>query len=61
MWAVQAGTSVSRRVRPGSPNSVNLLRWRAAECTCAVEQWDFAATEQAFVKVRVTRLLTARD
>jgi len=25
MWAVQAGTATSTRVRPGAPNSVNLL------------------------------------
>jgi 3',5'-cyclic AMP phosphodiesterase CpdA len=60
MWAVQAGTAVSHRVRPGVPNSVNLVRWHAAECACAVEQWDFSATEQAFVQVRVTRLRPAR-
>ena len=60
MWAVQAGTAVSHRVRPGSPNSVNLVRWHASERACAVEQWDFSATEQAFVQVRVTRLQPAR-
>jgi len=60
MWAVQAGTAVSHRVRPGAPNSVNLVRWHAAERACAVEQWDFSATEQAFVQVRVTRLQPAR-
>lgn len=37
-WAVQAGTSVSRRVRDGIPNSVNLLRWDGREC--CVERWD---------------------
>jgi predicted MPP superfamily phosphohydrolase len=60
MWAVQAGTAVSHRVRPGVPNSVNLVRWHAAERVCAVEQWDFSATDQAFVQVRVTRLQPAR-
>lgn len=60
MWAVQAGTSVSHRVRPGVPNSVNLVRWHTAERACAVEQWDFSATDQAFVQVRVTRLQPAR-
>lgn len=60
MWVVQAGTAVSHRVRPGSPNSINLVRWHAAERACAVEQWDFSATEQAFVQVRVTRLQPAR-
>ena len=60
MWAVQAGTAVSSRVRPGAPNSVNLVRWDAAERSCVVEQWDHAATEQAFVQVRVTRLRPER-
>ena len=27
LWAVQAGTAVSHRVRHGTPNSVNLIRW----------------------------------
>ena len=27
LWSVQAGTAVSSRIRPGVPNSVNLLRW----------------------------------
>lgn len=60
LWAVQAGTAVSHRVRPGAPNSVNLVRWHAADRACAVEQWDYSATEQAFVQVRVTRLQPAR-
>ncbi|MDP3626076.1 MAG: metallophosphoesterase, partial [Hydrogenophaga sp.] len=35
MWAVQAGTAVSKRVRPGAPNSVNFVRWQAPERSCA--------------------------
>lgn len=60
MWAVQAGTAVSHRVRPGVPNSVNVVRWQAAQGACAVEQWDHVATENAFEQVRVTRLQPAR-
>jgi len=60
MWAVQAGTAVSRRVRPGVPNSVNVLRWHADEGVCTVEQWDFAAAQQAFVQARATPLRPAR-
>lgn len=60
MWAVQAGTAVSRRVRPGAPNSVNLVRWHAAERACTIEQWDHSVTEQAFVQARVTRVQPAR-
>ena len=51
MWAVQAGTAVSTRVRPGIPNSVNLLRWGqdSAPSLCRIEQWDFAEEAGAFV------------
>lgn len=60
MWAVQAGTALSSRVRPGAPNSVNVVRWHAAQGRCAVEQWDHTVIEQAFVLTRVTRLQPAR-
>lgn len=56
MWAVQAGTAVSSRVRAGAPNSVNLLRWQAAERRCDVEQWDFAVDAGAFACAQVTSL-----
>ena len=56
MWAVQAGTSVSSRVRDGAPNSVNLLRWGqgAPPGCCRIEQWDFSATDQAFALAQAT-------
>jgi len=62
VWAVQAGTAVSSRVRNGMPNSVNLLRWGAAssEGRCLVEQWDFSASGQAFVRVKVTEIRPSR-
>ncbi len=56
MWAVQAGTAVSFRVRRGVPNSVNLLRWNAnasAGC-CVIEQWDFSAADGVFVCAKVS-------
>ncbi len=56
MWAVQAGTAVSRRVRDGQPNSVNLLRWgqgAPAGC-CVMEQWDFEPQARAFLRVAAT-------
>lgn len=62
MWAVQAGTAISSRIRQGAPNSVNLLRWGAhssAGC-CLVEQWDFSAAEQAFVRRQITEIRPAR-
>lgn len=62
MWAVQAGTAVSSRVREGAPNSVNLLRWgaEAFQGACHIEQWDFSATDQAFVRVKLTEVYPAR-
>ena len=62
MWAVQAGTAVSSRVRKGVPNSVNLLRWGADSSPgcCRIEQWDFSAAELAFVRAVVTEVRPAR-
>jgi 3',5'-cyclic AMP phosphodiesterase CpdA len=62
MWAVQAGTAVSSRVRKGVPNSVNLLRWGAdssPDC-CLIEQWDFSTADYAFVRTEVTEVRPAR-
>lgn len=58
MWAVQAGTSVSWRIRDGLPNSVNLVRWGcdAPEGLCVIEQWDCATSGQAFVRTTVTEV-----
>lgn len=63
MWAVQAGTSVSSRVRQGTPNSVNLLRWGggASSSRCRIEQWDFSAADQAFALARVTEVQPNRQ
>ncbi len=63
MWAVQAGTAVSARVRAGVPNSVNLLRWGADSqpgC-CLVEQWDFLAAGGAFVRAKVSEVWPNRS
>jgi 3',5'-cyclic AMP phosphodiesterase CpdA len=44
MWAVQAGTAVSSRVRDNVPNSVNVVRHPPdAIDRCQVERWDFDA------------------
>jgi 3',5'-cyclic AMP phosphodiesterase CpdA len=53
MWAVQAGTAVSSRVRSGVPNSVNVVRW-APPAGCVVEQWDYSAAAAAFECSRST-------
>ena len=68
LWVVQAGTAVSSRIRPGAPNSVNILRWgeassgpgaqaqtesEAGRC-CLIERWDFARHDRGFVRMAVT-------
>ncbi len=63
MWAVQAGTAVSSRVRAGAPNSVNVLRWRGAvpDGHCLIERWDYSDTADAFVCQSVTDVRPDRD
>lgn len=56
LWAVQAGTAVSSRVRGGIPNSVNLIRRDDALRRCRVEQWDYVADADAFA-CRQTQVL----
>ena len=62
LWAVQAGTAVSSRVRAGVPNSVNLLHWGASSAPgrCRIEQWDFAAGAGQFVRASVSEVRPAR-
>ena len=57
-WVAQAGTCVSRRIREGFPNSVNLLR-RTNGGEWSVERWDFHAQSRAFE--RVETLLVSPD
>jgi 3',5'-cyclic AMP phosphodiesterase CpdA len=40
-WCVQAGTAVSRRVRDGRPNSVNVLEYTRGAAEARVQRWDF--------------------
>jgi 3',5'-cyclic AMP phosphodiesterase CpdA len=53
VWAVQAGTAVSSRVRNGIANSVNLIRYTRVEHPrrCVVERWDHDAPTQRFMLV----------
>jgi 3',5'-cyclic AMP phosphodiesterase CpdA len=57
-WAVQAGTAVSRRVRDGIGNSINLVRYDEAAVGrgCVVERWDFSADRDEFRVVAIDRL-----
>ena len=62
MWAVQAGTAVSSRVRDGAPNSVNLVRCggAASQGQCQIEQWDCAAPGEPFLRASVTAVEPGR-
>jgi len=75
-WVVQAGTAVSSRVRPGMPNSVNVVRWERgqgdrqgngpggvgrAAARITVEQWDHSAASGAFEPRAVKRLVPGAD
>lgn len=43
VWAVQAGTAVSTRIRHDSNNSVNLIRYgfEEAPLRCVIERWNY--------------------
>ena len=55
LWAVQAGTAVSSRVRREVGNSVNLLHLPGPDAAhprrCAVERWDCDDTTHVFKRV----------
>lgn len=61
VYAVQAGTAVSTRVRAGFANSVNVVRFDKTGGTraCRVERWDYAAADKAFVCAKVFALSLA--
>jgi 3',5'-cyclic AMP phosphodiesterase CpdA len=51
VWAVQAGTAVSTRVRHEAGNSVNLVRYEsgtAAASRTTIERWDYSASNGRF-------------
>ena len=63
MWCVQAGTAVSKRIRHGTCNSVNLVHWRPALLgeprTCQVERCDYSPAEGWFATAQRDTLLLA--
>ena len=59
VWAVQAGTALSSRVRDGKPNSVNVIRHAPGE-PCRVERWDHNAAQAAFVRRETTDIRLTR-
>jgi 3',5'-cyclic AMP phosphodiesterase CpdA len=57
VWAVQAGTALSTRIRDNVPNSVNVIRYPVpTPNTCHVERWDFAADTQTFKQAQTHHL-----
>lgn len=59
LWAVQAGTAVSSRVRRGAPNSVNLIHQHVVAGLarhCTVERWDHSIETGRFERAEA-RLL----
>ena len=59
LWAVQAGTAVSSRVRDEVGNSVNLIRSRGRlgdRREALVERWDYRAASHRFEPVSMHRL-----
>lgn len=53
MWAVQAGTAVSSRIRHDSNNSINLIRYGFDDAPerCIVERWDYNNDTDNFLLV----------
>ena len=56
VWTVSAGTAISKRVREGQPNSVNLIHYDPVNLphVCKVDQMDFDATTSRFVIAKTT-------
>lgn len=59
LWAVQAGTAVSSRVRSDAGNSVNLIRRAGASLPrrCSVERWDYDRAADRFALVARSELV----
>ena len=62
VWAVQAGTAVSTRIRADAPNSVNVIRFDPQQpaLTCSVERWDCPLPHTRFELVETHRLALDR-
>jgi hypothetical protein len=58
VWAVQAGTAVSTRIRADAPNSVNVIRFdqQQSVLTCSVERWDCPLPHARFERIETHTL-----
>ena len=59
IWAVQAGTAVSSRIRHEANNSVNLIRYsgvRESSRRAVIERWDYQDLQQSFKRVETSEL-----
>lgn len=59
LWAVQAGTAVSDRVRAAVSNSVNVIRVVAKPRRGVIERWDHIAARERFECVSVHAVSSA--
>lgn len=55
IWAVQAGTSLSWRIRFEADNSVNLIRFEGP-ARCSIERWDYEPEPERFSVASVRQL-----
>lgn len=62
-WTVQAGTAVSRRIRGGVPNSVNVIEHSSDHDpgACSVQRWDYTHGAGEFRCVADQALRLQRD
>jgi 3',5'-cyclic AMP phosphodiesterase CpdA len=57
LWAVNAGTAVSHRIRKDAGNSVNVLRTSSSEPrACTVEHWTFSDASASFQRASQLRV-----
>ncbi len=59
LWAIQAGTAVSSRVRHEVGNSVNLIRYNGQGEQgrgAVIERWDYVSSQQCFRPVEIKKL-----
>ncbi|WP_293775616.1 metallophosphoesterase [uncultured Oxalicibacterium sp.] len=49
IWGLQAGTSLSARIRFDAGNSVNVIRHDDSDLNCVIERWDYVDDADAFL------------